>query len=445
MSNRIFIVGLLAVVIVYGMDDAAASTDYVEMLDDFRKKDGITKLFGLSGYTSSDFVNMTLTYPDESTALSSVTVTERGQFQTFVILGPSDPAGLYRVTITPYNSTAISVPISTSFFLADYDGMLDVHIPRNSVLECNGTVRYCMEPGITHIPKSFGVRLFNDDYDTHQIRVGSVLGDLILPDGDSIIFPKEAGTIDYNCVIHPWVDGKLHVSDVPRIKHVADVQSANVPTTHFDGITQNNISQIQYDTSGCGVCYVGVVTKIVDGDTIYIDKKPVRLALVNTPEKRETGYDDATDLVSRSCPVGSRVLVDVDDVLPPDGRGVNFAQVTCNSININESLMNNGLAQMYDSFCTESEFMYESWAAHTCEKQETISGGVIISIPGVIQNNTTPSNATIPGDIILNDDGTIVYITVIPIVILVCLVLFFHVRKNKSPQNPSFTDIELLE
>jgi endonuclease YncB( thermonuclease family) len=41
------------------------------------------------------------------------------------------------------------------------------------------------------------------------------------------------------------------------------------------------------------------VTEIVDGDTIDINNMRVRLALVNTPERGESGYTKAIDLVGQ--------------------------------------------------------------------------------------------------------------------------------------------------
>jgi endonuclease YncB( thermonuclease family) len=309
-----------------------------------------------------------------------------------------------------------------------------------------------MEPGITHIPKSFGVRFFNDDYDTHQIKIGSVTGDLILPGGDYIIYPQSTGIIEYGCIIHPWVDGKLQVSNVPSLVYVDDAvdKSKTIPThaDNNDVINDNNNFQTSYDVTNCGVCYIGTVTKIIDGDTIYVDGTAIRLSLVNTPEKRETGYDDATNFIIQSCPVGSSVLVDVDDILLSDGLGVNFAKITCGVVNVNESLMDNNLARMYTTFCTESEFMYESWATHDC-KSEIPYHNTIDVTPNVITdvtilNHTIISNSTIAIKNITNDDSEIIYIIVMCIIIVICLILLFY-KKNQSFQDKSFPNTIWLE
>ena len=54
------------------------------------------------------------------------------------------------------------------------------------------------------------------------------------------------------------------------------------------------------------------MTKIVDGDTIDINNVRVRLALVNTPERGESGYIEAIDFVEAVCSVGTAALVDED-------------------------------------------------------------------------------------------------------------------------------------
>lgn len=452
----IFLILALLCVIPFGM--IHAESNYVEMMDNIKKKDTTAKIFEVLGHITYNHANMTVTYPDESIVISSVSVTNMGNFQTFVMLNSNDPAGLYKVSIIPYNSTDISTSIDTSFFLSDYDGMVDIHIKRNSVLECDDT-QYCMEPGITHIPKSFGVRFFNDDYDNHQIKIGSTLGDIILPGGDSIIYPQSTGVIEYGCIIHPWVDGKLQVSDVQLLVYVDDTindiindtinDSKTIPThASDDGMIVGNSFQVSYDTSNCSTCYIGTVTKIIDGDTIHIDGKSVRLSLVNTPEKREDKYNDATNFVAQSCPVGSRVLVDVDDILQSDGLGVNFAKITCGDVIINESLMDNNLAKMYTTFCTQSEFMYESWATHDC-KLETASSNVNIMLSDVttdvtITNNTVPTNDTIVTKNITNDNSGIIYIIVVCIVIVICLILLFY-KKNQSFQDKSFPNTIWLE
>ena len=53
--------------------------------------------------------------------------------------------------------------------------------------------------------------------------------------------------------------------------------------------------------------------EIVDGDTLDISNVRVRLAIINTPEAGEEGYNAATVTTESECPVASEALVDEDD------------------------------------------------------------------------------------------------------------------------------------
>lgn len=435
-------------IIMIGFQSVTAD-DSIDMMDIIQQKDGTQKIFGISGHTSSYFANMTVRYPDGSIGeISSVPLTDRGNFQTFVVLHHTDPAGLYEISITPYNNTNTNIDtapvLSTEFLLTDYDGLVDIHIPRNSVVECDGSSENCLNPGITHIPKSFGVRFFNDDFNNHQIKIGKITGELVLPDGDSIIFPEKIGSVEYGCIIHPWVNGELKISDVPDIKYVILSDIVIDFNTSGNIITGKN-SQIQYDVGNCGQCYVGTVTKVIDGDTIHVDGKSIRLALVDTPEEREDGFEESTNFVVQSCPVGSRILVDVDDLRSNDGAGAKFAKITCGDVNVNESLMAGNLASLYNYSCTESEFMYDSWATHNCEKPEIVIEDIPV-IPNVIDvmyNTTSPSNSTVFTEIISETDYSIVYILVLFIAMLLCFVLIYQ-KKNSAP-NTSFSNTIWLD
>jgi hypothetical protein len=67
------------------------------------------------------------------------------------------------------------------------------------------------------------------------------------------------------------------------------------------------------ECQGQADCFRGTVTMIVDGDTIDINNVRIRLALVNTPERGESGYTEAIDFVESICGVGTTALVDEDD------------------------------------------------------------------------------------------------------------------------------------
>jgi len=126
-------------------------------------------------------------------------------------------------------------------------------------------------------------------------------------------------------------------------------------------------SSLSDDCSGTARCVIGVVTKIVDGDTIHVDGESVRFALASAPELSGYGGVESRNFIETICPVGSDVIVDEDDgqVLGSYGRMVGM--ITCNGVNLNEELLDAGLGFMPDRFCDSSEFRNDSWAIkHGC-------------------------------------------------------------------------------
>src|SRR3990167_9694310 len=67
------------------------------------------------------------------------------------------------------------------------------------------------------------------------------------------------------------------------------------------------------ECTGDAKCITEEITKIVDGDTIYTANYKIRLSLTNTPEKNESGFQEATLFTAMHCPVGSMITVDQDD------------------------------------------------------------------------------------------------------------------------------------
>ena len=119
--------------------------------------------------------------------------------------------------------------------------------------------------------------------------------------------------------------------------------------------------------SGTAGCVIGIVTKIIDGDTIHVDDQSVRFALASAPTLEGYGGADSRDFIEMICPVGSKVLVDEDDghVLGSYGRMVGM--VTCNDVILNEKLLDADLGYLEVRFCSSSEFANEPWAIkHGC-------------------------------------------------------------------------------
>ena len=121
------------------------------------------------------------------------------------------------------------------------------------------------------------------------------------------------------------------------------------------------------ECQGQADCFRGMVTKIVDGDTLDINNVRVRLVLVNTPERGEDGYTEAIDFVQSICGVGTTALVDEDDGQKEGSFDRVIGLVYCGNDNINnkkslnELLLEGGYAVIYQEFCCISEFSTANW------------------------------------------------------------------------------------
>ena len=116
------------------------------------------------------------------------------------------------------------------------------------------------------------------------------------------------------------------------------------------------------DCSGSAGCYTDYVTRIVDGDTIHTANLKIRLSLTNTPETYQDGFAEATEFTEKLCPVGSKILVDQDDLQPVDKYGRVLAKVYCGDKVLNSELLYNGHAKILTLYCSTSEFSEEPWA-----------------------------------------------------------------------------------
>jgi micrococcal nuclease len=91
--------------------------------------------------------------------------------------------------------------------------------------------------------------------------------------------------------------------------------------------------------------------------------------MVNTPERGDPGYDEATDATDSECPVGSEALVDEDDGQKGGSFGRLIGVVYCNGsdISLNEVLLEENKAVIYVDFCAVSEFSSDRWVTnHGC-------------------------------------------------------------------------------
>jgi micrococcal nuclease len=134
-----------------------------------------------------------------------------------------------------------------------------------------------------------------------------------------------------------------------------------------DGGNNDGSSTSTDECQGQADCFRGIVTEIVDGDTMDINNLRVRLALVNTPEGGESGYTEAIDFVESVCGVGTTALVDEDDGQKEGSFDRLIGLLYCgddginNKKSLNELLVERGYAVIYQDFCNTSEFSSASW------------------------------------------------------------------------------------
>lgn len=154
---------------------------------------------------------------------------------------------------------------------------------------------------------------------------------------------------------------------------VADTTDRSKDKTRF---AQTEISEPEIDPyedavqdRSSSAAVSGTVTKIVDGDTLDVDGNRIRLSLVNTPEKGEPGYAEATSFLRHSCPVGTSVAYDLDDGQRQGSHGRMIAKVWCfghppsmQEQSINYKLVIEDHAEILDRFCSKSEFGRQAWA-----------------------------------------------------------------------------------
>jgi endonuclease YncB( thermonuclease family) len=128
-------------------------------------------------------------------------------------------------------------------------------------------------------------------------------------------------------------------------------------------ILENALSESDVECLGSTGCFEGVVTRIADGDTIYVDvngtEYKVDLALIEAPSGTEELFIESTEFTRDLC-LGSNVLIDQDDMQLTSNSAVT-AVVYCSSSNLNNELLDNGYATLETAQCAASEFADAPW------------------------------------------------------------------------------------
>jgi endonuclease YncB( thermonuclease family) len=135
-------------------------------------------------------------------------------------------------------------------------------------------------------------------------------------------------------------------------------------------------SKVGVECHGSARCIEGVGTRIVDGDTVYVEESnssntyKVDLSLIETPSRsKEEMFAESTAFTRDIC-LGSTVLVDEDDMLSASTSSSDsdiVGVVYCSSTNLNSELLDNGYADLEMEQCATSEFANEPWVKdHGC-------------------------------------------------------------------------------
>ena len=163
----------------------------------------------------------------------------------------------------------------------------------------------------------------------------------------------------FNLFIHITYAGELNKSE-PYSK------SVDIVNSHSNIGIQSFVSLITNQSNMEGIELAGNVTHVVDGDTLDINGIRVRLTLVDTPERGQPGFREAKEFVNILC-LGKKGELDIDDGQRRGDRyGREIGIVYCDEVNINEKLMDEGLARILTDYCEISEFSQEGWAKAAC-------------------------------------------------------------------------------
>ncbi len=114
----------------------------------------------------------------------------------------------------------------------------------------------------------------------------------------------------------------------------------------------------------------GKITRIIDGDTLHFDAVKYRLSLIDTPERDEDGFWEATNALKELCPKGSTAYMDEDSIRQFDKYGRHLGTVWCEGNDYATTagawLHEHGyLEKFYTEYCSTTEAATSGWAEVT--------------------------------------------------------------------------------
>ena len=145
------------------------------------------------------------------------------------------------------------------------------------------------------------------------------------------------------------------------------IVSVDVVDTTVEKVNDIPIVHENLDCMGTAKCFAGIVSEVIDGDTLKVNGESIRFSLSSAPELKGFGGIESKNFIETLCPVGSTVIVDEDDgqILGSYGRIIGL--VYCNDVILNQELLDANLGYLEERFCDSSEFEVTTWAQkHGC-------------------------------------------------------------------------------
>jgi len=161
---------------------------------------------------------------------------------------------------------------------------------------------------------------------------------------------------------------------MPVAEEIIEVDAAPIVSeVDVTPVVEETIVVEKLNCLGTAKCFTGIVTKVIDGDTLKVNGESIRFSLASAPELKGYGGVDSKNFIETICPVGSTVTVDEDDgyVIGSYGRIVGL--VHCNGVNLSSELLDSTLGYLEVRFCDSSEFAELKWAQkHGCAKDVVV-------------------------------------------------------------------------
>lgn len=171
--------------------------------------------------------------------------------------------------------------------------------------------------------------------------------------------------------------------------------SHSIPSSKYYDLSPSDILS-KYNDTECHVEESAVCTKVVDGDTIYLDNgEKIRFVGVNTPERGVEGYITSKNFVQKLC-LDKKVGIDIDDRKHSDKYGRTLGVVIVDGKNVNEMLLKEGLAEIM--YMPPSEFYPYDWADSNTHVANTHSTSSSSSSPSSAVSTSSSSSASYIGN-----------------------------------------------